>query len=388
MRTPPPESGRAVPRNRYSGARLHGAAVRPGRLSARSPEVPRLNFELPDKMSVQSRLRQDAQGRIGLHPRYRVLLMEAADTVPMVELPPPAERVLDEVARLIDSVRNLQLTVLRHPQFGPVLYRLADRLIGLARRAPHGAIAAVMLGPRDPYTACHAVYCALLGARLALRLRLDPEETLRLVCAALTMNLSFWLQQERLAQQADILTSRQRQEVELHPLLSSALLHEAGIDYPLLHELVLCQHESASGRGYPFRFRSQPLPALLPVLQLLDRFVAKLMPRSYRKKVETRTAMATLYTRLKDSADQDLAAMLIKEVGLYPPGSVVELESGVKALVVEATDNAGCPRVVLPASHTPVPTEEAGRRVVRAVPVTVDHRQQALFLPFWSLAQS
>lgn len=342
-----------------------------------------MKLELPDKRSILNRLIQDADGHIRLRDDFLATLANT-DQSPPTQIPMPVNLVLDDVIQMIGYMNSLQMTAPCNPELGDMLERLAARIIDLANSAPDGVIASVMLGPRTPYTACHAIYCTLLGARLARPLHYSEEETQQLTRAMLGMNLGAWQLQNFLIHQKEPLSDQQRQEIQMHPLISSALMRHGGMQDARLHQLVLTHHEAKNGHGYPFGFIHQTLPALLPALQLVDRFVALLMPRRYRKGIETRTALATLYKQLPDETNQALVAVLIREIGIYPPGCFVKLESGQTTLVVETTSQANCPHVMLPTSKERISTNQDGYRITGSVPINIPEAKLSLLAPLWS----
>jgi HD-GYP domain-containing protein (c-di-GMP phosphodiesterase class II) len=174
---------------------------------------------------------------------------------------------------------------------------------------------------------------------------LSQSQRETLLCAALTMNISMAELQDELYAQKDELTEAQRQEVQAHPLLSSAILREVGVEDELWHILVQTHHESWVGNGYPFALdRAQILPPA-HILHLVDIVCAKLTPRRYRTALLPATALGHIFQRKDAEFDSNFTTMLIKELGVYPPGSFVKLASNEIAVVTQRGAKPTTPRV-------------------------------------------
>jgi hypothetical protein len=112
-------------------------------------------------------------------------------------------------------------------------------------------------------------------------------------------------------------------------------------------------HERPGGGGYPRDL--QQVDELADALRLADVFMAKISARAERPALTIQDAARQMFSESKGSP---LAAAIIKEYGIYPPGNFIELASGELAVVIRRGATA----------HTPVAaaiTDSSGRPVVR-----------------------
>lgn len=223
---------------------------------------------------------------------------------------------------------------------------LATSLRLLANHAPDATLAAGLLLPYPHYTHAHAVHVALLVARLAERLALPDATAQSLVCAALTMNIAMVNLQQQLSHQEEALSTLQAKQLHLHPLTSSAMLREVGIDDEIWHLAILEHHEQWNGKGYPFGLSRSKISPIAHILHVADMVMARLHPRHYRHPQLPKSAMVQLFQQRDTLADAKLVDCLIKEVGLYPPGSFVKLEQGDTAIVVQHGDDITTPLTI------------------------------------------
>ncbi|SCK30266.1 HD-GYP domain-containing protein [Vogesella sp. LIG4] len=222
---------------------------------------------------------------------------------------------------------------------------LANRLAAFTQRAPDGMLAAVLLVPVNKYAAAHSVHVVIILTMLAGKLDLPPEVKNSLLCAALTMNLSIASLMDNLHHQRKPLSDEQKQQIEAHPLLSSAMLRELNVHDELWHQLVQTHHEQWNGSGYPYGLGREHIETLSHLLHLADVTAAKLAPRGYRAALKPNKALASVFLEADKSFDHHLTSLLVKELGIYPPGCFVRLANQEMGVVLQRRNRANAPCV-------------------------------------------
>ncbi|WP_158300883.1 HD-GYP domain-containing protein [Chromobacterium sp. ATCC 53434] len=244
--------------------------------------------------------------------------------------------LFEDISFLQLRVRNVLYHALTAQGFEAKVMEIAQALIQLAEKQRDALIASIFLVPFTEYSVAHSLHTAALLSILTRHITLPPKHRETLICAALTMNIAQVELQNELFAQADRPDDGQRQAIFDHPIMSSAILREAGIEDQLWHTLVQTHHESWQGNGYPFALpREQILPPA-HMLHLADITCAKLLPRRYRSALLPATALGHIFQRKDTEFDQAFTTMLIKELGIYPPGSFVRLASEEICVVISA----------------------------------------------------
>lgn len=208
----------------------------------------------------------------------------------------------------------------------------SDLLLFLILRQDHGRF--------EAYGVTHALHVACVCSLLAQRLGWDRADRERLIGAALTMNIAMLQLQGTLARQAGPPTKRQRELIHEHPLQAARLLRTAGLDDEAWLTAVEDHHERSGGGGYP-RNRAEP-GMMSQLLRLTDQFTAKHSARATRPALPAQVAARQFFT---ENPGDSLAALVIKEFGIYPPGCLVRLVSGELAIVVRRGRSANAPVV-------------------------------------------
>jgi hypothetical protein len=102
-------------------------------------------------------------------------------------------------------------------------------------------------------------------------------------------------------------------------------------------------HECADGTGYPTG-TTTPAPVAV-ALNLADRYSAKISRRCYRSALAPDTAIHELY-KMNPGEARVCIDRMVQAVGLYPPGTFVELANGETAVVASRGGPHNTPRVL------------------------------------------
>ena len=101
-------------------------------------------------------------------------------------------------------------------------------------------------------------------------------------------------------------------------------------------DIVDHHHEFLDGTGYPHRKSGEKIPHGARLVAVADTYDALCNPRARLDALTPKTALAIMYTRYKNKLDTHLVERFIREIGVYPPGTVVKLSDGGIGLVVTA----------------------------------------------------
>ncbi|MBI5923546.1 MAG: hypothetical protein HY847_18095 [Betaproteobacteria bacterium] len=231
----------------------------------------------------------------------------------------------------------------------------------LTERSKDAALAAmILLQEQNRYALVHCLHAALLCDMVAIRLGWDPDRRNSVVCAALTMNISTVDMQQKLAEQIDPLTPDQKLDIRHHPEVSLEILSKAGVNDPIWLRAVHEHHETPLGTGYPNGIKEVGEEATL--LRTADVFSAKISPRKNRRQMNGAQAARVLFTDPGMTTNNPFIAVLIKEVGIYPPGSLVKLANGEVAIVFKRSGNAHTPLVLSLTNSRGTPEQKPIRR--------------------------
>lgn len=190
------------------------------------------------------------------------------------------------------------------------------------------------------YALTHALHTATVAVVLGRQLGWAPAQQFKLVLGALTMNVSILELQAQMAVQPDPPSMRQRQIIRAHPETSAAMLQAAGVADADWLAMVREHHERPDGAGYPAG--TQAAGGLAHALRTVDVFTAKISTRAFRPALPIQAAARQLF---QEEQGGPLAAGMIRALGLYPPGELVQLKSGEIGVVARRGASATTPLV-------------------------------------------
>lgn len=227
-----------------------------------------------------------------------------------------------------------------------------ERLLHLARDLQElcwldadALLGAIHLDGTGRYSVVHPLYRAVVCELLSARKGLPEEDRQRIIAAALTCDLSMWKLQDELVRQTTALQTDQRQAIRSHPIDTAELLASLGVMDAEWITAVTQHHELLNGTGYPNGLSNDKVSWWARILKLADMYTAMVGDKAYRKAVLSKTAMREIFLRRGSEIDEELAVFIVKELGVYPPGAFVKLQSGELAIVIHRGSNPRAPTV-------------------------------------------
>ena len=214
------------------------------------------------------------------------------------------------------------------------LRTIARSVTTAAELNPDIALACIFLNQiAGTYAVRHCIETAIVTALVARKLHRTQEELLVLTSAALTMNVGM-LRHQNQFNKTSSLNSEEMAIVRRHPEDSANLLKSAGIDNEEWLSCVLMHHENDDGSGYPEGKTRDDITQNARLLSLADRYCAQVSARNYRCSVLPDKALERLLGDPDKVADPVLADHFIEQIGKYPPGSLVRMQSNEIGVVI------------------------------------------------------
>lgn len=132
-------------------------------------------------------------------------------------------------------------------------------------------------------------------------------------------------------------------------------------------------HEAADGSGFPEGRAGSQINPLARMVSIADRYDTLCNPARLADAVTPAEALSTMYSRESRRFDAAMLAVFIRELGVYPPGSFVQLSNGSIAMVIAATAGNSLKPTVL-VYEPGVPRREAlVINLTDALEVKIDH---------------
>lgn len=108
---------------------------------------------------------------------------------------------------------------------------------------------------------------------------------------------------------------------------------------PGVRAVIRQHHECADGSGFPEGVKAPQINPLARIVAIADRYDTLCNPLRIDDALPPAEALSTMFAREGKHFDTAMLSVFICELGVYPPGSFVQLSNGSMALVIAA--NAG-----------------------------------------------
>lgn len=218
---------------------------------------------------------------------------------------------MDRVAPVVESVTA---SILRN----------AGALLGLS-----------VIKDKDDYTFHHSVSVCTLMVAFCRSRKMDADTIYQAGIGGLLHDTGKALIPDHILNKPGRLTDEEFEIVRRHPKDGyDLLLRTEGIGaIPL--DITLHHHERRDGSGYPDRQAGDAISELAQMAAIVDVYDAITADRSYHKGIPPAEALRKLYEWSKFHFNPALTQAFMRCVGIYPVGTMVLLESGRLAVVVE-----------------------------------------------------
>lgn len=205
---------------------------------------------------------------------------------------------------------------------GTLVRNLAGQL--LQDEGPYG-LQSVRVSPQSDPLIVHSLNVAILSMLMAKELgwsRLDIEDA---GTAALLHDVGELRVPHQILYKRTELTKAELSYMHMHPQYGFDLLTTIHACTPKIRNAVLQHHEWLDGSGYPKQLTAEKLSSLSRLLAVTD-FVDELLhPRNCQLAINPNQVLFRLYKKSGKQLDASLTQLLIKLMGIYPPGSFIKL---------------------------------------------------------------
>ena len=208
----------------------------------------------------------------------------------------------------------------------------------------------------DRHTA-HSLNVGIIALLLGRAFGLGRDEMMDLGVGALLHDVGKIDIAPRLRHRDDSFTNAELQAYQQHVTKGVALGQSMGLTPgPLL--IIAQHHEHADGSGFPQRITADRMSAGARIVALVNRFDGLCNPLLASKAMTPHEALSLMFAQGRNRFDSTMLNAFIRMMGVYPPGSAVQLTDDRFALVTSVNPSRPLkPRVLV---HDPkIAREEA-----------------------------
>lgn len=187
---------------------------------------------------------------------------------------------------------------------------------------------------RDGYTYQHAIGCSTLAAAFGRHMGFEGDAIVSLAAGGLLMDVGKSQLPEELLSRDGPLNDDEWDIARQHVDEGVAILDHSGVVDNEVRDMVATHHERFDGTGYPAGLAGTEIPLAGRMAAIIDTYHAMSTPRPYRAAVSQHVALRELYAGRDREFQGELVEQFQACLGVYPTGTLVELNTGEVAIVM------------------------------------------------------
>ncbi|WP_419778333.1 HD-GYP domain-containing protein [Maridesulfovibrio sp.] len=255
----------------------------------------------------------------------------------MADALPEARRVHEEALnyahKFIEDVRKGKTVEVE--EAAPIVGEVID---SLTSNEP-AALTLAFLKKYDEYTYTHSINVNLYSLLLGKALGLKRKELELLGIAAIFHDVGKGRVPNEVLNKPGKLTDDEYETMKSHSLKGLEVLRDVkGLDKSVLRGVVE-HHERFDGSGYPYGVKGNDIHPFGRIIAISDVYDALTSVRVYKKAVTPAKTLSQMYKWKGTDFDPAYLNRFVRVMGVYPPGTLVQLDDMRFAIVLETNED-------------------------------------------------
>jgi len=264
--------------------------------------------------------------------------------------PKPVERAsfaqeMDRARKICDKSKEAVASMFQEARMGKALdadeaLPLVEEISSSIMRNPGALLSLARLKNKDEYTYMHSVAVCALMIALAKQMGLDEAQTRQAGLAGMLHDVGKMMIPSEILDKPGKLTDEEFFIIKSHPEEGHKLLLEGKNVNEVALDVCIHHHEKTDGSGYPHKLKSDQITMFAKMGAVCDVYDAITSNRPYKAGWDPAESLKKMAEWCKGHFDEKIFQSFVKSVGIYPTGSLVRLESGRLAVVVDQGDKS------------------------------------------------
>lgn len=185
----------------------------------------------------------------------------------------------------------------------------------------------------------HSVNVSIIAIKIAFGLKYSREKIIEVSLASMIHEVGMVKIPKEVVNKKGELTPSEYELIKQHPIHGRNILERYSDEYPFLPIVIVQEHERWNGNGYPFGLKEDEIHEYAQVLGLADTFIALTHLRHYRDNFIAYKAIQSIIERRNIDFSAKMIKTLIDVISIFPVQSLVKLNDGCVARVVQTNKN-------------------------------------------------
>src|SRR5262245_47096151 len=189
------------------------------------------------------------------------------------------------------------------------------------------------------YIALHQARVAVLAMRVGATVGLARPQLLELGIAGALMDIGLWRMPPMILKRLESLGTDELRQYRAHPRVAFDLIVHWGPPYEGLAEIVLQHHEREQGQGFPEGLSDVAIYPQAKILGLVDVYTGLTLPASLEPGLRPHEAVREIVRSRHEAFPPAFIKALLNEISVFPPGTLVRLNTGEIGCVIAVNRN-------------------------------------------------
>lgn len=179
----------------------------------------------------------------------------------------------------------------------------------------------------------HTLNVTVLALMMARSLDVSEADARTLGMAALFHDIGKIEMSDKILRKKEPLTSAEQAYYEQHCEIGGKIAKQAGMSEQIV-QIIMQHHECTDGSGYPKHLKASETSQLSKLVELINGYDNLCNPPNVLLAKTPYETLAHMFANLRHKYDEKLLKHFIKSLGIYPPGSIVQLSNQLYGVVV------------------------------------------------------
>jgi HD-GYP domain-containing protein (c-di-GMP phosphodiesterase class II) len=186
-----------------------------------------------------------------------------------------------------------------------------------------------------------AVNTAILCASMAKSMGLAESQIMPLIEGALLHDIGMLTIPKTILHKQGALSEAEQEYIYVHPVHGYKFAVDTLRCEPTTVGLMILQHhEYWDGSGYPQSLAHEGINQEARIIAVADAYTAMISDKSYREGLNAYVAMHRIVSAISCHFDPEVIKVFMQIMGKYPIGSIVKLNNGALAQIIEPNKDA------------------------------------------------
>ncbi|WP_342115131.1 HD-GYP domain-containing protein [Pseudoduganella sp. OTU4001] len=256
------------------------------------------------------------------------------------------------------AMRDMEKNVFAKPaeslqRANEMIGKIADSILSAPELAIH--VMGDRIGGEEIYL--HSLNVTMLSMMIARDIKLPREVASAMGIGAMFHDVGIRNIPDRVLTKTDAWTTSEQNLYETHSAVGAEMAQQLKFPAAAL-AIVRDHHEMYDGSGYPARLKGEGIGALARIVCIANYYDRLCNPVNGTPGLTPHEALSLMFAKNRGKFDPKLLQVFIRCLGVYPPGTIVQLSNGTTGMVATInTEKPNKPELVV---YEPgVPREDA-----------------------------